>query len=77
MADTVFRVRREHQAPGIDIAFDHRIETRFVDRNHAASQQIDLARVNIDADDVITGIRETGARDEADVPRAEYADLYT
>jgi hypothetical protein len=48
-----------------------------VDRNYAASQQIDLARVNIDADDMITGIGKTGPRDEADVTRAEYADLHT
>ena len=39
-------------------------------------QPLDLLRVDVDADDVIAGIGEAGAGDEADVAGAENGDAH-
>jgi hypothetical protein len=43
------------------------LEAGFVDRNFASLERFDFPRVVIDADDIVTDIGETGARDEANI----------
>ncbi len=60
--------------PLLAIARDQLIEARLVDRHLARIQPRDLGRVDVDADDLVAGIRQAGAGDEADIARAEDRD---
>src|SRR5262249_14531720 len=51
------------------------VEPGFVDGNLPCLQSGDLFLVDIDASDVVAEIRETGAGDEADVPRADHCNI--
>ncbi len=70
------RIRGEFEAPGVGIALDERIEPGLVDGHLALVQALDLAGVDIDADDVIARLGEAGARDEAHVAGAEDGDSH-
>ena len=50
-----------------DVAVDHFLETRLVDRDLARLERFHFAWVVIDTDDVVADIGEAGARDEADI----------
>ena len=52
---------------GGNVAMDDFFQARLVDRNLAGLKRLDLARVVIDADDVVADIGKTGAGDETDV----------
>ena len=46
---------------------DQLVEARLVDRDLAGVQARDLGGIDVDADDVIAGIRQAGAGHEPDV----------
>jgi len=60
-------VGREPQSAGIGIALDDGVEARLMDGDLARLEHRDLARVDVDADHLVAGIRETGSRDEPHV----------
>ena len=74
--DAFRRVGRELEAPLVDVALDEHVEAGLVDRDLALLQALDLARVDVDADDVVAGFRQAGARDQADVAGAEDCDFH-
>jgi len=47
-----------------------------VDRNLAPIETLDLASVDVNADDMVTRIRETGTGNKAHVTGAEYRDTH-
>ena len=66
------RHRRRHvggelQASGRHVALDDLLHARLVDRDPAVVEDADLAFVEIEADDVVAHLRQTGTRDEADI----------
>ena len=60
-------VRGEGKAALASIQRDQLIEAGLVDRHLAGVQARDLGGIDVDADDVIAGIRQAGAGDKADV----------
>jgi hypothetical protein len=69
--DALRGVGREFEPAGFGVASDERIEARLMDRHHALRQALDLGLIDIDAQDVVAGIRQARPRDEADVAGAE------
>jgi hypothetical protein len=69
--DALDRVRGEFNAACLCVALDERIEARLVDGDLSAVQALDLARIDIHANDMVARISEACPRDEADVSRAE------
>jgi hypothetical protein len=68
-------VGREAQAPGFDVAMDHVLQSRLVDRHAAGLQVGDLANIVVDAEHVVASLRESRPGDEPHVPRADHRDL--
>ena len=64
------------QPPGLHVGGDQFVEARLVDRHLAALQRLDLGRVLIDADDVVAEIGKAGARNEADIARADHCNAH-
>ncbi len=60
-------VGREVEAALVPVAGDHLVEARLVDRDLAGIEARDLGGVDVDADDVIAGVRQAGAGHETDV----------
>src|SRR5690606_14153499 len=69
--DPLGGVRRERESARVAGTTDDRLESRLVDGDLAAIQPLDLGRVDVDADHVVADIRETRARHEPHVTRAE------
>ena len=67
VADALFRVGRELEAPLLEVALHQHVEARLVDGDVARLQARDLAGVDVDADDVVAGFGKAGARHQADV----------
>ena len=76
MLDALGGIGRELDAAGLGVALDQRIQPGLVDRNLAAVQPLDLAGIDIDTDDMVARIRQTGAGDQADVAGAENRDAH-
>ena len=74
--DALCGVGRELQPALVEVALDHHVEARLVDRDLALLQARDLAGVDVDADDVIAGLGKAGARDQADVARTENCNFH-
>ncbi|EQD56852.1 hypothetical protein B2A_05078 [mine drainage metagenome] len=58
------------------VALHHRRQTRLEDRQHALLQRGDLVGVNIHAQNMITHLGQTGARDQANIAGAEKSDAH-
>ncbi len=69
-------VRGEREPARLDVAADHRLEAGLVDGDPALLQDVDLARIHVEAQDVVAHFREAGAGDQADVARADHRDLH-
>ena len=67
---------REREAPLPAVAADELLEPGLVDRQHVVLELRDLGDVDVDARDVVAGLRETGADDEADVAGADDGDAH-
>jgi hypothetical protein len=65
---------REFQPAGFHVLFDQSVEARLMNRDFPALQAFDFGGIHIDADDVISGIRETGARDQTYIARTKDRD---
>ena len=52
-------------------SLDHSVETGLEDRDFAARKPLDLIRVDIDAEHVIAGLGQAGARNQSDIAGAE------
>src|SRR6185437_2455866 len=63
--------RAELQPAGPHVVGDEAVETRLVDRDLAAPQPGDLFGILVDADDIVTELREARARYEADIAGAD------
>src|SRR5690606_24298922 len=59
-----------------EAAFHQFIQPLLVDRHDAALQPDNLALVLIDADDLVSPGRETGAADQSDISRTDDSDLH-
>src|SRR5439155_24310862 len=75
-ADALAEVGRELQPPRLQPALHHFLEARLVDGNLTAAQLFDLVGDDVDADDVVTEVREARAGDQTDVPGSHQADLH-
>ena len=65
------RIGREFDAAGLRVALDERVEPGLVDRDFAALQALDLARIDVHAHDVVAGVGQAGPRHQAHVAGAE------
>ena len=65
--DPVLNAAAEAQPLGGNVAMHDLFQAGFVNRHLALLERFDFAGVVIDADDIMTDVGETGARDEADV----------
>ena len=66
----------EAQAALPHVGGDQLGKAGLVDRHLAALQRRDLARVLVDADDVMTEIGKAGPRNEADIAGADHRDAH-
>ncbi len=66
----------EAQPPGGGVARDHGVEAGLVDRDAAGVEQVDLAAVDVEAQDVVADLGETGAGDQTDVARSDHRDFH-
>ncbi|CAO4144681.1 hypothetical protein LPLAFNJD_LOCUS1752 [Methylorubrum aminovorans] len=69
-------VCRESEASGADVLGDEGVEAGFVDGHAALVEGFDLVGILVDADDLVAEIGEAGARDEADIARANDRDAH-
>ncbi len=67
MLDARAHIGRKLDAPGRAVARDYFRQARFVNRDAAAVQQIDLALIDIQAKHVVTEFCQTGPGDQTDV----------
>ena len=67
VGDGSLGVRREGKPALVPVQRDQLVEAGLVDRHLAGIQARDLGGIDVDADDVIAGIRQAGAGDEPDV----------
>ena len=70
------RVRREAQAARLPVLGDQPLQARLVDRDLAVPERPDLLLVDVRAGDVVAGLREAGAHDQAHVARADDRDVH-
>ena len=73
--------RREVRGEGEPLArstffVDELIEARLVDGDFPGTEAGDLLLVDVDADDVVAGVGEAGAGDQADVPSTHHGDTH-
>jgi hypothetical protein len=64
------------QTPRLDVGGYQRIEAGFENRDFAPAQACDLAGVLVDAGDLMAKIRETGARDQPYIARANHSNAH-
>src|SRR5262245_6259141 len=69
-------IGRERETAVRDVAGDHFLEPRLVDRHPAGGQLGDLLRLIVDADDFVAEVREDSTRDETDVAGTNDADVH-
>ena len=71
-APGLFQAGRERE-PARSLIGEHQLaQARLVDRNATLSQTCDFALVDLDADDLVAKIGQTGPRNEADIARANH-----
>ena len=66
----------EGQAAGADVSRDDLVQARLEDRNLAGAQGCDFFLLLVDADDVVSELRQAGTRDKADIARADHRDAH-
>jgi hypothetical protein len=69
-------VGRELQRPAAALRLHHLLQTRLMDRDAAAVEDLDLAFVDIQAQHVVAHFRQAGAGDQADVAGANDGDFH-
>ena len=70
------QVGGEVQPSGVEIPPHELLQPRFVYRNPACVQRLDLGPVGVHARDVESHLREAGARYQPDIARADDCDLH-
>ena len=70
--DRVGQIGREGEAAAPHVALDETVEPGLEDRHDAAVERLDLARVLVDADDVVSEVGEAGAGYEPDIARPDH-----
>ena len=76
MRDRCVDVGGEAQPPRGDVALDHQLQARLVNRYAAGLERFDLSLVDVQAQDVVADLREAGSGDEPDVARANHRDFH-
>ena len=66
------QVRPEPQTPRLDIVPDQLVQAGLVDRHHSLQKPIDLPRILVDAENIVTEVREAGPRHQTDVARTDH-----
>ena len=77
VVDPFLGIGRKAQPAGRGIAFDDGVESGLMNRYFARLEHLDLAPVHIDADHVVAGIRQAGARDEAHIAGSKDRDAHS
>ncbi|MPN47360.1 hypothetical protein SDC9_194962 [bioreactor metagenome] len=72
----LFDVGGEAQAAGRDIAADHVLQARFVDRNAAFLKDADLLRIDVQTEDIIAHFGQTGTTDQTDITGADNSNFH-
>src|SRR5262245_10615342 len=70
-------IGRERETAVRDVAGDHFLEPRLVDRHPAGGQLGEVLRLMVDADDFAAEVREDWARDETDVAPSYDTDVHS
>jgi hypothetical protein len=70
-------IRRKRDASRRARTRDDLAQTRLVNRHAAVIQDFDLARVHVEAENVVADLGKTCARDETYVTRADHGDFHT
>ncbi|GAB4900985.1 hypothetical protein MAHJHV65_25950 [Mycobacterium avium subsp. hominissuis] len=65
MLDSALPVGGEVNQPVLTVPRNQLGQPGLENRDTACEEQIDLGLIDIDTDDIVAAIRETGARDEA------------
>jgi hypothetical protein len=76
LAHRLGRIGAEEQAPGLDVLGDQQVEARFVDRDTARVQALDLRRILVDAGHGVPEVGETGAADQAHIARPDHRHMH-
>src|SRR5262249_190463 len=75
-ADGLLEVGGEAHAPFGHVAADDLVQAGLVDGNLAAVERLDLALVDVTADDVVPEIAQAPAGHEADIAGADHCDVH-
>ena len=67
-------VEGKAQAAGLEVLDDDLLQAWLVDRQLASTEPFHLARVDVDADDLIAQLGETGGGDQTNVVRPDDSD---
>src|ERR1019366_9880700 len=73
----LFDIGSEGQTPGFVVAVDHFLQPRLVDRNAAAVEDLDLARLEVEAQHVVADVRHASAADQSHVSGSDYCNFQT
>ena len=65
-------VLSEAQTAFADITLDQKIQTRFIDRDPAGVEHLDLGRILVDTYDLMSEVGETGPRHQSDIARSDH-----
>jgi len=76
VGDAFGQVGGEAQPAAVAVALDQIVEAGFVDRDFAALEHFDLARVHVHAQHVVAHLGETGTSDQPDVAGTENRDFH-
>jgi hypothetical protein len=70
------KVGGEAEPAALDVAGDQPVETRLEDRHDASLEGVDLARILVDADDVMAEVGKAGAGDQPDIAGPDNGDMH-
>src|SRR5207253_11309532 len=73
--DRLAQIGAELQAPFADVAADDCVEARLVDWDQALFEGADFFLIDVDTDDIVAEVSQSGSGNEADIARADHCNV--
>src|SRR6185437_601819 len=74
--DAAGRICGEFDTPGFGVATDQRLEAGFMDGDLTAAQPLDLVGIDVDAHDMVAGVRQACACNQSDIAGPKDCDTH-
>ena len=72
----IFWIERKGQTPRIDVFRHQKVKTGLIDRHFATFEHLNLARVFIDADNLMSEIGKANPRNQPNIAGADHRNLH-